>query len=528
MRRQHQSWILVALFMAMTILLISLAGRQCLWVDEIFSLAIATGHSLEHPAASANPAEGDFVEPGGLVLAAELQKYLAHDNPPASPARVIRAVLISDTSPPLYYLLLYLWTIVAGTSDLALRYFSVLWYLAAFPLFVGVARRTGDESSVLPASILFALSPLGLYFAGEGRMYSLLLFCVLAVAWASLVLSMEGGGLALYVLWIAASAAGFLTHYFFALPWVGIVIFLFLRPGKFRRSRLLICLCLVAVAIFPWYAAALTYSDRWRLTQGWLMTRPTGYNGSRAMRNQILQFFSPGGSGLWSYERWPVLLALAAFFLVAGTLAWRLRGRAFAGNRLLVWLWFLLAAVTPSLIDLMRRTYFANNPRYTIAALPAAYILAGMGLACLSRRIAVLVVVLVLVSWGTAILKVYRLESRVGERFRLAAQVFALDPTPSDAIIVHSIPSGVLGVARYCSKTTPIAAWVQQLGQRTVPQSIASLVRGKSRIFFVLVHPLGEPVQEEQWLRQRSIVSQDGWTERTKIVEFRPKSGETF
>ena len=40
-----------------------LQERHCLWVDELFSLAIATGHSLEHPAAAAKPALGDFVEP---------------------------------------------------------------------------------------------------------------------------------------------------------------------------------------------------------------------------------------------------------------------------------------------------------------------------------------------------------------------------------------------------------------------------------------------------------------------------------
>ena len=77
-----------------------------LWPDELFSLAIATGHSLEHPAAAANLSLGDFVEPDHPVPAEEFRRYLQQDNPPASPARVVRAVLLSDTNPPLYYLLL--------------------------------------------------------------------------------------------------------------------------------------------------------------------------------------------------------------------------------------------------------------------------------------------------------------------------------------------------------------------------------------------------------------------------------------
>src|SRR5204862_5678034 len=104
-----QSAGLLGVFAAMALFQVSFAARQCLWVDEVFSLATATGHSLEHPANIANAAKGDFIEPAQVVTAGELQKYLAHETPPASPARVIRAVLLSDTSPPFYYLLLYVW-----------------------------------------------------------------------------------------------------------------------------------------------------------------------------------------------------------------------------------------------------------------------------------------------------------------------------------------------------------------------------------------------------------------------------------
>lgn len=53
---------------------------------------------------------------------------------------MVRAVLLSDTSPPLYYLLLHRWTRALGTTDLVLQLFSVLWALAAFPLLYLVGR----------------------------------------------------------------------------------------------------------------------------------------------------------------------------------------------------------------------------------------------------------------------------------------------------------------------------------------------------------------------------------------------------
>ena len=43
------------------------AYRQGLWIDEYFSLAMATGHGLEHPAGEADPARGDFVEQRAAV-----------------------------------------------------------------------------------------------------------------------------------------------------------------------------------------------------------------------------------------------------------------------------------------------------------------------------------------------------------------------------------------------------------------------------------------------------------------------------
>jgi len=125
------NWLLLLVIFGLTaVLQVLVAGRSGLWADEVFSLALATGHSLEHAAAVADPRRGDFVEPNYPVPAEEFSRYLKHDDPPANPARVVRAVLLSDTNPPLYYLLLYGWTLVVGTSDIALRLFLVMYALA--------------------------------------------------------------------------------------------------------------------------------------------------------------------------------------------------------------------------------------------------------------------------------------------------------------------------------------------------------------------------------------------------------------
>src|SRR6476660_7440077 len=185
--RGRTNWVaLLGIVALAAVLQLVIATRSGLWGDEIFSLAMATGHSLEHPAAKADPGRGDFVEPRDPVPAEEFRRYLTHDDSPANPARVIRAVFLSDTNPPLYYLSLYWWTLGFGTSDIAVRLFSITCALICLPFLADIARRTGAE--VFSSCLLFVLSPLGIYYSTEGRMYSLLWLCVLATAWASLVL----------------------------------------------------------------------------------------------------------------------------------------------------------------------------------------------------------------------------------------------------------------------------------------------------------------------------------------------------
>ena len=523
----RQRWMLLLIFAGMASLQIGLATRQCLWVDEIFSLALATGHSLEQPAAAADPARGDFVELDHPVRAEQLRRYLSHEHPPAGPARVLRAVLLSDTSPPLYYLFLYFWTLILGTSDIALRLFSVFWTLACFPLIADIARRTGGTRAVLPACVLFALSPLVLYFSGEARMYSLLLLCLLATASVSLALHAEGGGTTRYVLWIVASAAGFLTHYFFIFSWAAMVIFLMIFPGRLQRRNLIGAIVVLALAISPWFLVARSSLGHWRITQGWLNLRPSGFHRSRTIRNDFLQFFS-GGAGLWSSERWSSYAATALFAFVALAAAWRLRLRAFAGPRLLLWLWFIVSCSAPIVIDLLQHTYVSNNPRYVIAALPAAYLLAAIAFSVLDRRICVSLLLLIALVWVVPITAIYKQRYRTGDPFETMAQTVTSSSNLSDLILVHSIPSGVLGIARYADGASNIASWVQQLGTRRVPESLLTLAVGRSRIRFVKVHQLSEPSPEEDWLRTNAVLSREIPFQFGLTADFRPMNSDTF
>ena len=527
MSSRQQFWVLLAVIAAAAGLRIGLSGGIGLWGDEIFSLATATGHSLEHPAAAAHPELGDFVEPDHPVPAEELGRYVKHETPMESPARVVRAVLLSDTNPPLYYLLLYGWTLVFGTSDIALRLFSTACALACFPFLIGIARRTGGRTAVLGACVLFAFSPLAIYYSLEGRMYSLLWLCLLATTWVSLVMQQRRGGLGLFILWILTSVAGFLTHYFFLFPWLAIVAYLAFRPGRLNRLHLAICIFATAALLFPWYINIPESFARWRITKGWLNWRPTGFGQLDSLGRMLSMFFTGHEKRLWLGYRSTNMPPLILFGIIAGAMVWRMRSRVLSRGRLLLLLLFVAACAGPYAFDFVQGTYSVAWPRYAIAALPVAYLLAGLGLTCFRSRTAMIILILIVLAWVPNLLGLERTRFWWAPTREISHTLWQ-NTSPSDLILVHSIPSGLISIARYAKGPAPIASWIEQLGNRQVPESLHSLAQGRTRILFVKVHEAGAEAPEADWLRAHAVLVQQTPIGLVKIIDFRPSGATTF
>lgn len=503
-------------------------GRQTLWVDELFSLAMATGHSLEHPAAEADAKQGDFVQAEHPVPGDQWRSYAAHGQTPANLQRVMRAVFLSDTSPPLYYLLLSLWTQGMGTTDIALRAFSVLWFLACIPLVVLIARRIGGPRAELGAGLLFIASPIATYYSTEGRMYSLLWFCVAAAAFLSLCLSEKKRSLTVQVLWVLASSAGLLVHYFFLFPWCAMVGFLFLRPGLDTRFRLAVRVLLTVLVILPWYQYLPASLHHWRITQDWLNWLPHGFNRFRAACDLALQFFSNDGHYLWWDHSKKKIVLLCAFGLLGLVMLFRLRTQCFARNRLLLWGWFAAACLGPLVFDLVKHSYTVAIPRYAISALPAAASLSALALAGLPRILRYGLLALIVVAWSSTTRNIYHTPWRNDQQFAKLGQALNQQATERDLVLVHSIPSGAIGVARYTQTKARFVDWIGQLDTRRVPTSITALSAGFQRIFFVRFHEVGAPAPEEAWLREHAAIAQETHFGLIVFVEFRPKHANTF
>jgi uncharacterized membrane protein len=370
---------------------------------------------------------------------------------------------------------------------------------------------------------MFTCAPHALYYAGEGRMYSLLWFLGLVLAWSTVELTRRGPRPYLFLLWSLSGAAGLLTHYFFAFVWLACFTWLWFHPGKEKRTHLVAGALVTGLLVLPWYLQLPDSLGRWRITGDWL-TNPLLWKQALAAPF-ILTWSHLSGCGVWGCSVWTDALAAGLYALLGLIILRQGLRRLLSRRRQLLWLWLLAAALGPVLLDVLMHTNASTVTRYALPGLPAAMLLAALGMSQLSRRAHTAFLLLVLLAWLPALLNIFTAPSRPWVLYpRLAARLEAW-AQPSDLIIVHSIPSGVLGVARYLRTHTPLASWIVQLGQRRIPDDMDTLLEGRCRVALVKTHYLYKPSPAEAWLREYATLDrQDRLHPFTEILYFFLKS----
>ena len=92
--------------------------------------------------------------------------------------QIITTFSPGDFHPPLYYLILKLWTNVFGYSEIALRIPSVIFGVLTIFVVYKIGEKLSNKRTGLFAAILMAVNPLGVYYSQEARMYSLAMMLV--------------------------------------------------------------------------------------------------------------------------------------------------------------------------------------------------------------------------------------------------------------------------------------------------------------------------------------------------------------
>lgn len=129
------------------------------------------------------------------------------------PGDLLRAVEISESNPPLYYLLAGAWEKVFGSSEFGIRSLSALVGTAAIPAVYAAGKALSSRRAGLIAAALTATSPILVWYSQETRNYSLLVF-LSALAFFFFAKALTERDHRWLWAWALASALALCTHYF--------------------------------------------------------------------------------------------------------------------------------------------------------------------------------------------------------------------------------------------------------------------------------------------------------------------------
>jgi len=183
---------------------------------------------------------------------------------PGSFGHMLHEVRISESTPPLYYVLAWVWSKCFGLGEAGLRSLSALFGAATIPVAYLIGKELSSRRAGVIAAALVAFNPMLVWYSQEARAYALLiLLCAVSLLFF-LRFRRSGGGRDL-ALWSVSSALALVSHYFAVFPLAIESVWLLATPGGRRRPVMLgigaIAATGLALAPLLRYQASLHHTD---------------------------------------------------------------------------------------------------------------------------------------------------------------------------------------------------------------------------------------------------------------------------
>jgi len=302
-----------------------------------------------------------------------------------APGKMLGLIPQTESTPPLYYCVAWVWARVFGYGEVGLRSLSALAGVALIPVVYGAGARLVSRRAGLIAAALAACSPLLVWYSQEARSYSLLalLTALSLLAFAFARSAQTPGAL---VGWVIASAAALATHYYAALVVVPEALWLL---WAHRRSRpVQISFAVVSACGLGLIPLAISQQSTGRAN--WIAHAPFGRRLGQVVPQFVAGFSGPAHGAFAGLAIAVVVLALV--LLVTRSEPGPRRGALLAGGIALAGLLISLALVVVGFDDFLTRNLLA------IWA-PAAVLVAG-GLAVPRPRFVGLLLTVVLCGMG--------------------------------------------------------------------------------------------------------------------------------
>ena len=118
-----------------------------------------------------------------------------------------------ETTPPLYFVLIWLWAHVFGSGEVALRSFSTLAGIALVPIAFLSARELVSRPAGVLAAAFVAVNPFLVWYSQEARAY-MLLAALSGASFLWFIRARENPNVRNVVWWAALSSLAVMTHFF--------------------------------------------------------------------------------------------------------------------------------------------------------------------------------------------------------------------------------------------------------------------------------------------------------------------------
>jgi mannosyltransferase len=283
-----------------------------------------------------------------------------------SPGKMLGLIPHSESTPPLYYCVAWVWARVFGYGEAALRSLSAVAGVATIPLMYGAAAKLFSRRVGLIVAALTACSPLLIWYSQEARSYALLV-ALSAASLLAFVYALDRPVASPVACWAIVATLALATHYYAILVVVPEAVWLLL----FHRSRRTVQLGIAVVALCGAALIPLAISQNATGNSSWIAPLPLRPRLAQVIPQFLIGFQAPVQKLLQAIAAAMALIGLALLTLRADP-ASRRRALAVAGVAL-GGLALNLLLIAGGIDDLITRNVIA-------LWLPAALVLAaGLG-----------------------------------------------------------------------------------------------------------------------------------------------------
>ena len=303
-----------------------------------------------------------------------------------SPGKMIGLIPQTESTPPLYYCVAWVWARIFGYGEAGLRSLSAVAGVLTVPVAFGAADKLVSRRAGVIAAALTACSPLLIWYSQEARSYSLLALLT-AVALLAFAYAKETPTRGLLTAWVIASALALATHYYAVLAIVPQAVWLLAAHWHRRRVQVAIGVVgLCGLALIP-----LALSQNSTGNASWIAPIPLGARLGQIIPQFLMGTGSPIPNVLEPIAAATVVVALALLAFRSDRL--ERRAAVTVGAMAVGGLVLNLILVAGGIDDLITRNVIA-------IWLPAAVMVAG-GLG--ARRAGVIGVLATLVLCATGV-----------------------------------------------------------------------------------------------------------------------------